>query len=40
MSQAIALVRRQSIDALEVVRVALVAACGCALIAAGQVLPL
>ncbi len=39
MSQALALIRRQSIDVIEALRFAIVATCGCALLAAGQALP-
>ncbi len=40
MSQAIAHTRRIAFDSVEIARFAIVSACGCALIAAGAVLPL
>lgn len=39
MSQALALVRRTPVDAIEALLFAIVASCGCALLAAGQALP-
>ena len=39
MSQAIAMTRRIAADSVDTLRFAIVSACGCALIVAGQALP-
>jgi hypothetical protein len=40
MSKAIAFTRTRAVDSVEALRFVIVVACGCALIAAGQFLPL
>lgn len=40
MSKAIALTRSYATDGAEAIRFAIVAACGCALVAAGQAFPI
>ncbi len=40
MTEAIARTRQYAIDSVEIARFAIVAICGCALVAAGEMLPL